>query len=182
MLIRVEDIKEEGLRLDVVEEVEAFPVLREMAGRGEVEFLQPVSVRLRAFSVSGLIEIEGEVSTVARLSCGRCLDDYETAVESEFSLTFAKELPEVEDLAGEEGTEITAEEMGLILLEGEEIDLRESVVEQVVLALPLQPLCRRACKGLCSQCGADLNKEACGCGSANVNIKFAALKDFKVKK
>ncbi len=182
VLIRVEDIKEDGLRLDVVEEVASFPVLQGMVDRGECEFVQPVTVRLRVFSVSGLIEIEGDVSTAVKLSCGRCLEDFETAVESDVALTFVRELPEVEDLTGEEGAEISAEEMGLILLDGEEIDLRETVEEQVVLSLPIQPLCRRTCKGLCSQCGADLNAETCGCGSANVNLKFAALKDFKVKK
>jgi uncharacterized protein len=50
------------------------------------------------------------------------------------------------------------------------------------MGLPLQPLCRRECKGLCPQCGANLNEGECGCGSPDFSIKFATLKGFKVDK
>ena len=47
-----------------------------------------------------------------------------------------------------------------------ELDLGELMREQFVLALPMKPLCREACKGLCPQCGTNLNKATCDCAPA----------------
>ncbi|WP_432821301.1 YceD family protein [Trichloromonas sp.] len=181
MQIRIADIKDNGLSLDLVEGVESFPVLQELQGKGECLFTQPVTVNLRAFVVSGMVEISGHVATAAEIACSRCLKPAEVAVDSRFDLTYTRELPEVED-EGEDGSEITAEDMGLILFDGDEIDLLDAIQEQVVLALPFNPLCSRNCRGLCPQCGADLNEQACSCGPQDYNIKFSALKNFKVDK
>ncbi len=48
------------------------------------------------------------------------------------------------------------------------------------MALPLRPLCKEECKGLCPRCGANRNVEDCDCAAPIMNSKFAALKDFKV--
>lgn len=70
--------------------------------------------------------------------------------------------------------------MGLTLVEGEEIDLRSLIAEQVIMALPYRALCDENCKGVCASCGIDLNQQACQCRQENVLNKFAALKDFKI--
>jgi uncharacterized protein len=72
--------------------------------------------------------------------------------------------------------------MGLIPFAGEEIDLREVVQEQVIMAMPLRPLCDEACRGLCQNCGADLNEGSCACPPTDFSIKFSALKSFKAEK
>jgi uncharacterized protein len=59
---------------------------------------------------------------------------------------------------------------------GPEIDLTQAVVDQVVLALPLQPRCRDACKGLCPCCGYDLNLGQCGCADDQGDPRLAASK------
>ena len=69
--------------------------------------------------------------------------------------------------------ELGAEEIGLILFHGEEIDLRDAVQEDVLMAVPMKTLCRPECKGLCPQCGADLNQGDCGCERKIINPKFA---------
>ncbi len=180
MRIRIADIRDEGLFLDLIEEIEDFPVLREMQEEGELVFSQPLSVHLRAVLVSGMVEVSGQVSTRAEMACSRCLNPAAVSVDSSFDLTYTRELPELEDDGGEEGIEVTAEDMGLILFDGEEIELREAIQEQVILALPVYPLCGRNCRGLCAQCGADLNEEQCSCGPQDYNIKFSALKNFKI--
>lgn len=178
MLIRIEDIKENGLNLEVVERAGDFPVLAEMAGNGEVEFPAPVHAVVRAIRVRELIEVEGRVETSVRLSCSRCLKGFTAPLVVPFAVAFAREAPEVTDETGEE-IELSAEEMGLIPFEGEEIDLRPVLQEQIVMALPVRSLCREACKGLCPQCGADLNETDCGCERPVFAPKFSALKDFK---
>lgn len=181
MLIRIDDIKDGGLSLDFEELPEDFSGLMNVVADGECEFLAPLKTSLRAIHVRDMVEVEGRVETVIGLSCSRCLESYEASLVAPFALSYTRELPEIGSESDEE-VEISAEEMGLILFEGEEIDLREAIQEQILMALPLRPLCRDDCKGLCLQCGANLNQGDCGCGRPDFNIKFAALKNFKVKK
>lgn len=180
MRIQVAQIKDEGLALDFSESAADFVALADLSP--EVVFLAPVSVRLRVVRVAGMIEVDGSLESLARLTCGRCLGEYELPIEAGFALTFAEELPAVIDEETDEEVELDAEEMGLIPFEGEEIDLREAIQEQVVMALPLRPLCREECRGLCPRCGADLNEGDCGCAPSEFSLKFAALRDFKVNK
>ena len=88
---------------------------------------------------------------------------------------------EPEDVEPEE-IEISAQDMGLIYFQGEEVNLRDGIQEQVVMAFPIRPLCRENCRGLCAACGADLNQVDCGCDLTPVSNKFAALKDLKLDK
>jgi uncharacterized protein len=182
LLIHIDEIKNEGLILDIEESAEAFPVLQEMADTGECLFLERIRIHLRAFRVHEMIEVEGRVATRVRLSCSRCLKDFDLPLEETFALTFTQQLPEVMEEAEEEGAELSAEDMGLILFHGDEIELTDEIQQQVIIALPVRPLCSESCKGLCPRCGADLNDGECGCEREDFNIKFAALKNFKVEK
>ncbi|BCR04752.1 hypothetical protein DESUT3_18210 [Desulfuromonas versatilis] len=182
MLIHVDDIKEKGLQLEAVEEVEGYPGLQRLVESGELVPIGPVVTAVQAFRVGGMIEVDGQVQAGVRLGCGRCLQEFDLPLRNEFHLTFVRELPEVAGEAGEDGAELSAEDMGLILFEGDELELREAIEEQVLMALPLRPLCSEQCKGLCPQCGIDLNQGQCNCPGQDFNLKFAALRDFKVKK
>ena len=59
------------------------------------------------------------------------------------------------------------------------IDLTEPIREDVLMAIPSKPLCRDACKGLCPQCGQDLNVKECGCKKDRQNISFNDLDKLK---
>lgn len=178
MRIRIHDITDKGVELESEEKAEKFPILSEMVRSGECEFLAPIRVRVRAFQVRRLIEVEGSFGTRVRLACSRCLKDFEIPLEGKFALTFTRELPERKE-TDPEGVELTAEEMGLILFSGEEIDLLPAVQEQVVLAFPIRALCGDACKGLCPRCGEDLNLGACGCEPEEADERFSILRNFK---
>ena len=78
--------------------------------------------------------------------------------------------------------QLKLEEIGLLLFKGEEINLQQGLQEQIVMTFPLQPLCAQDCKGLCPQCGSDLNLKACGCEHTASSNKFAALKNLKLDK
>ncbi len=181
MRIRLDDIKDEGLQLEGSEEFASYPILTEMVEAGEVRFVSPVKTELRLYRVDRMIEVEGRVETVVELTCSRCLADFEVPLAARFALTYTDRLPDIESEDGEE-VEVGADEMGLILFEGEEIDLREGIQEQVVMAVPYRPLCRKDCKGLCPECGGDRNSRQCDCESSDFSLKFAALKNFKVDK
>lgn len=182
MRIRIDQIKDEGLDLESEEAAAFYPTVAETAEAEGCIFVSPLQTRLRLVRVGEMIEVEGTVESRVRLACSRCLTEFEDPLAGRFALTFARELPEVTDEAGSEEVELNAEEMGLILFHGEEIDLGEAIAEQVIMALPMRPLCREECRGLCSQCGANLNEADCGCERPAFSIKFAALKDIKLDK
>jgi uncharacterized protein len=183
MRIRIDDIKENGLTRDLCEAPETFPALADLDDSAAI--VDPLQIHLRAIRVSDFIEVEGSIKTRLRIACSRCLSEFETPLDVPFALTYTRNLPEIDtDAADEEGIEIDAESMGLIIFQGEEIDLREGIQEQVVMSLPLQPLCDTECRGLCPQCGIDLNKGKCNCNSNQPEFRnrFTALKDFKIEK
>ena len=64
------------------------------------------------------------------------------------------------------------------LSEGDTVDLTDLLVQDIISSLPIQPLCSEDCKGLCQECGANLNRETCDCDKEQVNERFAALKDL----
>lgn len=182
MQFRIDAIKDGGLVLESSIASQDLPMLAEIVSSGDCEFLAPVQVSLLAQRVGELVEVEGSVATMVRLQCGGCLRDYDEALQSRFDLTYARELPDIEDDDSGEAVELTAEDLGIILFHGEEIELSEAIQEQVAMALPVRRRCQADCKGLCSQCGVDLNERDCGCARGNVSLKFAALKEFKVDK
>jgi len=180
MYLRIEQIKEDGLTLEFEEKPEVFPVLSEMVNQGECEFIAPLKTALRAIRIDDMIDVKGKVSTLVRLPCGRCLKEYETPLESRFDLTYVRRLPGFEEDAQPDEVEVSAAEMGLIYFEGEVINLQDGIQEQVILALPVRALCSENCKGLCADCGSDLNAGDCGCSRQPLDDRFAVLKNLKL--
>jgi uncharacterized protein len=180
--IRVEELMAGKLNIEFEETPETFPVLAEMIDTGICEFLAPLKTALRAQQIGDMVEIEGSISTAVRLSCGRCLQSFETPVESSFTLTYKQTEPNPDESgSGQQELELTAEDMGLIYYQGKEINLQNEIQEQVVMAFPLRTLCKPDCKGLCPQCGADLNNEVCDCDRSPPAGKFTALKNLKLQ-
>jgi uncharacterized protein len=116
--------------------------------------------------------VTGRVATRLRLECGRCLEAFEIPVDSPFELRY---VPQVEN-AGEGEREVEEDDLTTAFYKDETLDLGELMHEQFVLALPMKPLCDAACKGLCPQCGTNLNKDTCGCKPAWTDPRLAALK------
>jgi uncharacterized protein len=85
--------------------------------------------------------------------------------------------PEPGDEEG--GTPDGEEAVGIAEYRDDKIDLTEVVREQLYLALPMKPLCREDCKGLCPVCGVNRNRETCTCQEVWVDPRMAALKKWK---
>jgi uncharacterized protein len=182
MRIKVEDISDSGMGLTFAESAESFPSLLELSRSGECVFLRPLTIDLRIRRIGHMFEADGRFQTRVRLSCSRCLADYETLLAADFNLSFSREQPETADPSRHAEVELGAEEIGLILFHGEEIDLREAVQEEVLMAVPMKTLCRPDCNGLCPQCGTDLNQGDCSCQRKIINPTFAVLKGLKLEK
>ncbi len=174
MKIETLQIPTTGLLLTYREEVKRFKVLSDLTASGQYGFPTPITVRLTVTPEGDMFKIKGRADTTVHLACSRCLIEFAYELSRNFSLLFSKEIPE-DVHRGDDEVELTADKIGLIYFEGEQIDLREAIEEQVVMALPYKPLCRKDCRGLCSQCGADLNTSACQCKKENTMSPFAVL-------
>lgn len=177
--IRLEQLKEKSLSLEVDCPADRFPVLRQMIAEGACEFAAPIRIRLRAERIGEMVEVDGGVESSLRLACDRCLRQFLSPLQSVFSLTYAQ-ITAAADGSGPHPEPVEAEEGGLMGFYGDAIDLRDGIQEQVILALPLRSLCSEACRGLCPQCGADLNQGACRCSPARADSAFAALAKLKL--
>ena len=158
-----------------------FTGLTELAQSGECEFTAPLVIHLEVLPVRDFFRVKGRIDTTIRQACVRCLADFDSPLRSRFTLNYSKEIPKDIHKADTEGIELTADQIGMIFFEGEVIEFRDALQEQVILAIPYKPLCKTGCKGLCPQCGRDLNTGPCGCRRKPPEGPFAMLKNFKIE-
>jgi uncharacterized protein len=178
MRIHVADIPEEGTVLEMDTPSHNFPELKQLEADGECRFESDIHVRLEIRKVAGIVEVEGRIETKTSATCSRCLAAFETPLRHHFAVDFLSQLPEPD--AGQTEIALSAEDLGLIYYTGDTIDFHDAIQEQVILSLPLRPLCREDCKGLCHTCGGNLNEKECGCGhSGAIDPRFAVLKNLK---
>jgi uncharacterized protein len=119
----------------------------------------PVRLTFDIFKDGSEFHLIGRVVSVLTLSCGRCLDEVSFPVDLPFDLLY---LPHQDNAGGEE-VEVEDDDLTTAYYLNEEIDLGQLVMEQFYLALPMKPLCRESCRGLCSECGVNLNTATCSC-------------------
>jgi uncharacterized protein len=123
-------------------------------------------VRADAYAVTG------RAKTTLELSCSRCLEPFEVPVDATFDLRY---VPASQN-AGEGEREIEEDDLTTAYYHEGTLDIGELLREQFQLALPMKPLCSDACRGLCPQCGANLNRTDCGCAPAWEDPRLAPLK------
>jgi uncharacterized protein len=180
--VHLDEIKDKGIKLWYEVNPDQFPALAEITDRGEGDFRNPLTFDLNVRPAGKLVLVEGILQTRVGLTCSRCLAGFEFPLEARFFLTFTPQPTDMEASAGHDDIELESEEIGLIPFSGEEIDMKDALQEEVVMALPMQPLCKAGCKGLCTRCGADLNEGDCGCHHKIINPQFAALQGLKIIK
>ncbi|KAF5073827.1 DUF177 domain-containing protein [Proteiniclasticum sp. QWL-01] len=128
-------------------------------------FAEPVQVKGTVTIQPGQIELDVDVHSKVRQVCSRCLDEFEQEIDLSIDETWAQQVSD-DDLDT------------MPLSEGDTVDLTDLLVQDIISSLPIQPLCSEDCKGLCQECGANLNRETCDCDKEQVNERFAALKDL----
>jgi uncharacterized protein len=121
------------------------------------------------------IRLRGRLAAGLELQCARCLDPVKQDVKREFELLYR---PLGVD-AGRDEISVTDAEAEIGYYQGEGILLEDVLREQVLLALPLKMVCRDDCKGLCPQCGKNLNQEQCSCAAPVEDPRWDALKEIR---
>ena len=112
----------------------------------------------------GLI-LQAEFSAKTTLNCVRCLTDFEHELDWTFTELYAFDKRSETD-------------SGLILPEDAHLDLADLLREYALLEIPINTVCKPDCKGLCSQCGQNLNEKDCGHRPEQSDSPFAILKDL----
>lgn len=121
------------------------------------------------------LRLRGKLAVGLDLQCARCLEPVRQDVRREYELLYR---PLGAD-AGRDELSVTDAEAEIGYYQGEGVLLEDVLREQVLLALPLKVTCRDDCKGLCPQCGKNLNQEQCSCAAPVEDPRWDALKDIR---
>ena len=157
MKIPVDDIKTSPTEVHFAEEVEELNRLLIQNGDADYRLTGPFQISTIHMRSGEELLLNGTICGAVIGQCARCLDEYPFSLAREFSVILTPQRTLGREL------ELNHEELEASFYSGEMIDLSALVREQTLLALPSQPLCREDCRGLCAQCGANLNLESCTC-------------------
>jgi uncharacterized protein len=141
----------------------------------DLRLVEPVSVAGRIRRRNEEVELRGRLVTKVAVACGRCLKSVEFPIEVVFTERFTQAVA----WKNEELHELQPEDLDLAVFDGEGIELDDLVKEEIVLAMPGHTLCREDCKGLCPNCGTDLNAGSCDCGARQIDSRWEKLKDLQ---
>ncbi|MCC7008354.1 MAG: DUF177 domain-containing protein [Acidobacteria bacterium] len=147
----------------------------EFAGDDQFRVVAPVDLDVEVTKDARKVRLTGRVKTTIATDCSRCLEPFEILVDAPIDSIF---LPAAENVAGDD-EQVASEDLGVSYYREDVIDLGEVVREQCYLALPMKPLCRADCLGLCPVCGINRNRESCTCQVEWVDPRLDALRQLK---
>ncbi len=175
MKIAVKDIKTELAEIHFAEEVQELNGML-TGGGGEYRFTVPLQVDMIHVRSGDDLLFSGTLSSELVGQCGRCLEEYALPLEREFSLMLSPGRALVRE------QELTADELSASFYSEseDEIDLSTLVHEEILLALSSRPLCREECRGLCPQCGINLNIDSCECHPVRQEPRLTALSNLRM--
>jgi len=124
----------------------------------ELSFLTSVDYEIIVRKFENNVRLEGSIGCSLSLICGRCLDAFPFKIQTRLDVGLIKKIP-VTDTE----LELAEEDLEVYYYEGDEIDMNPLIYEEVLLNMPIKPLCREDCKGLCVVCGKNNNIEECHC-------------------
>ncbi len=174
MKIPVDDIKTSPLEVHFAEEVEELNRLLIQDGDADYRLTSPLQISTIHMRSEEELLFSGTIRGEVIGQCARCLDEYPLPLAREFSVILTPQRALGREM------ELNREELEASFYSGEMIDLSALVREQTLLALPSQPLCREECRGLCAQCGANLNLESCTCQLAWRDPRLAVLSTLRL--
>ena len=134
----------------------------------------PVELHLDLRKRGDKYDLLGRLVTNVRHECCRCLKPFDVPTAVDIDVRY---LPHRVN-TGEGESEISEEDLSIAFYRDEEIDLGGLVREQLQLAAPMKPLCDDGCRGLCPVCGANRNRESCGCDTEWRDPRFEPLRAF----
>ncbi len=148
------------------------------AEKEEYRIVEDVRLQGRLSKKDDRYQLKADVRTVLELACGRCLEPFRLPLDLQVELTYQPQPSGSED----PDVELAEEDLSTSYYRDHVLDLGEMLREQFYLALPMRPLCRDDCKGLCPHCGTNLNTGTCACDARWQDPRLAGLQAFLNKK
>lgn len=156
----------------------------------------PVSISLDLAHADEMISVTGVLEGTVVRQCVRCLKEYEEALAFSVHAAFAREGKEskfgtrqpkgtdprkARPASPKTETELEQEDEGddRYFYQGDHIELAPLLREHIILAAPMQPLCRENCAGLCARCGKDLNEGPCQCPAEAPSTAIRVIRNTK---
>ncbi len=169
MFVDIAQIPAEGLDIHF-REAEDF-----LDPSGErIQLLRPVEATLHFRRTPTGVWVRGQISSDLQLHCSRCFELFTLPVREGFEVEYRKPLAR----GGEEERELAPDELDVNFFDGVTINLAALVRENVLLALPVQPLCDEGCRGLCPRCGVNLNMGICPCSPIRRDPRWRKLESL----
>lgn len=161
MKIIINEIPSEGLQINVLEK-----------GHFEsVKAVSPYEAKLQAVKDGDNVFLKGAISCNIELQCSRCLCSFNLLINSMLDIVLSPT-----HLIAQEGYyELQKDELDISFYKDNSIDIDDIVSEQLFLNIPMKPLCSPDCKGICPDCGADLNNMKCSCNTKKIDERFRIL-------
>jgi uncharacterized protein len=166
MIVRVPDIPAEGL--SVTDVTALGPVYRDPTWR-----LERVQIRLERDGVD--VFVTGDLRAAVSQACGRCLEPSPVEVTAPLDVWL------IPRPATADSVELAADDLDVDFYDRDEIDLSAVIETETTLALPMKPLCRDGCRGLCPVCGGNRNLVQCSCQQPAPDPRLAALKGLAAR-
>jgi DUF177 domain-containing protein len=167
MIIRVSELESEGLS---VEDASQFATaFADPAWR-----LEGLSLHLTPDGKDVLVE--GEIRATVEQDCSRCLESFRATVRARVDVRITPS-----PLPGSESRELGVDDLDTDFYANDELDLAGLVATETTLALPMKPLCRPDCRGLCPVCGGNRNADPCECQGRQPDPRLAVLKQLTAR-
>lgn len=167
----VDHIPQEGLEI----REEESPDMLDLRDDEFVSYAGKVAILLRFDKLGEKVRVKGEANFNVRLSCSRCLEPFSKKMDTAFNIVY-----EPQNLMSARKEEVLNEAAADVYYYGNDrmLEVGEAVRENVLLSLPLKPLCRTGCAGLCPDCGKNMNQGPCSCRQKRVDPRFSKLKNL----
>ena len=145
--------------------------------------------KIDAHSVEGQVKVttlrdnvlvQGDVTAEVSLECSRCLELFDLPVEATLEEQFQPTI-DVYSEAPVRRDEHEQNDQAFDIDANHMMDLTEPVRQALLVALPMKPLCREDCKGICPQCGANLNESDCGHTEESVDDRWSGLRALQLE-
>lgn len=168
--IELDAIPEGSSHVDLLEEASELGVAEDS---GVLSFESPLRVALHASRSASEIVLRGTAGVDVAFDCARCLKRYRTRLEAGLSILC------LFDKVAEDDVDGCREGVIEIPSNSRFIDISGEVRSELMVHLPVKPLCDEACRGLCPMCGANLNEMTCSCEPDEHDSRWDALKNVK---
>ena len=137
-----------------------------------------VQGKLRLMRTNRSILVKGALGTDVELTCSRCLGQFDCPLK----MNLEEEYYPTTDVDTGAPVSVPGEPGCFTIDEHHVLDLTEAVRQYALLAIPMKPLCKEDCAGLCPFCGQNLNRGPCGCPTKAADPRWSELSKLKKEK